>query len=317
MSARTQQPPAAVEQLSTQFNCLNVSTTDGAASTHSGHTAPPRTSWTFDGTAAARRSAAATAPVHASPQPLLQFVPSGSSAAATAAGVLSPNGQNGAAFFYAQNGGYYAAAPFAAAAASPTAYSPFPYAHAQWPVTNVNFMPNLFVMANAGPSHNFAPVPPAGMPPPLMQKSFGAAALIRTIRTHHGHNFGEFRGNSRHYGGNRGYAPPLLTTRQQHQMNAANRRQASKTALCRNMTDFNQCVYGDRCYFAHSADELKPKPTNIKYKTIPCTSFTQKGHCPYGNVCHFIHPLEDEPPASTAATAAAQPPPPPPDPQRR
>ncbi|KAI6190506.1 C3H1-type domain-containing protein [Aphelenchoides bicaudatus] len=148
----------------------------------------------------------------------------------------------------------------------------------QWPMTNINFMPNMFIMPGTGPSPhapNFVGPPPNFQPLPLLKQPFRQDFNRRYgNRTHTQSESGRPRGN-----GN-------LQT---------HRRQGSKTALCRNIIENNTCSFGDRCYFAHSADELKPKPTNSKYKTVNCTAYMENNSCPYGEKCHYIH-ADDRPP---------------------
>ena len=51
-----------------------------------------------------------------------------------------------------------------------------------------------------------------------------------------------------------------------------------------------KCQWGDRCQFAHGAQELKNRPRHNKYKTELCKTFVASGgECPYGQRCHFIH----------------------------
>lgn len=67
-----------------------------------------------------------------------------------------------------------------------------------------------------------------------------------------------------------------------------------KTEMCRNMTMYNSCKYGDACSYAHSQEELVPKshlPSN--YKTKICTQFHEEGACMYGQRCQFLHSVYD------------------------
>ncbi|KAI6188936.1 hypothetical protein M3Y98_00408000 [Aphelenchoides besseyi] len=296
-------PPLNVDHLTNQLDYLHVSTNaplheiTSTVNDITHRSSAHQQSWSSEQIAngASRR---ANGPLNA--QPLLQLVPPvdvngsqlpASSSLATAGPILSPHSPQTAAAYYYQQHRYYAPPQFATTASAP--YPPYQPYH-QWPMTNINFMPNLFVMTNAGQTHSFPIPPPTGLPPPLMKtpfRSFESNSNRRTSRFDQRSSGQTTRPNV----GN--------LSRQQQQMNAANRRQSSKTALCRNMSNFNECIYGERCYFAHTADELKPKPANIKYKTIPCTAFTQRGECPYGDKCHFLHVGEDAIPV-------------PPDPQR-
>ena len=63
-----------------------------------------------------------------------------------------------------------------------------------------------------------------------------------------------------------------------------------KTELCRAYQEQNNCIYGDRCMFAHGLWELK-KPVNRhpKYKTQKCVAFEEQGLCMFGTRCSFLH----------------------------
>jgi butyrate response factor 1 len=43
-----------------------------------------------------------------------------------------------------------------------------------------------------------------------------------------------------------------------------------KTELCRSWSTSGACRYGDKCQFAHGADELRPLQRHPKYKTELC-----------------------------------------------
>ena len=71
-----------------------------------------------------------------------------------------------------------------------------------------------------------------------------------------------------------------------------------KTELCRSLTDDGFCKYGNRCQFAHSAEELRPVPRHPRYKTELCLSYLEGGErsgvgCAYGKRCCFIHTAEE------------------------
>jgi hypothetical protein len=112
------------------------------------------------------------------------------------------------------------------------------------------------------PPSNFAPMP-------LLKQPFGVNfinSLIRSIKFQPNRRFQNNRTqseSSRNGRNGNGSASSSYTSRQ-----SSHRRQGSKTALCRNISDFGQCSYGERCYFAHSADELKPKPVRSFYQLI-------------------------------------------------
>lgn len=50
-----------------------------------------------------------------------------------------------------------------------------------------------------------------------------------------------------------------------------------KTELCRSWADSGHCNYGERCQYAHGAQEKRPVPRHPKYKTEMCQSFHQNG----------------------------------------
>lgn len=62
-----------------------------------------------------------------------------------------------------------------------------------------------------------------------------------------------------------------------------------KTELCRPFQESGTCKYGDRCQFAHGADEIRTLVRHPKYKTELCRTFHSTGFCPYGPRCHFVH----------------------------
>ncbi|XP_013784261.1 mRNA decay activator protein ZFP36L1-like [Limulus polyphemus] len=66
-----------------------------------------------------------------------------------------------------------------------------------------------------------------------------------------------------------------------------------KTELCRPFEENGTCKYGDKCQFAHGAQELRTLARHPKYKTELCRTFHTTGLCPYGPRCHFIHNSEE------------------------
>ncbi|XP_023228688.1 mRNA decay activator protein ZFP36L1-like [Centruroides sculpturatus] len=66
-----------------------------------------------------------------------------------------------------------------------------------------------------------------------------------------------------------------------------------KTELCRPYEENGTCKYGDKCQFAHGAQELRTLARHPKYKTELCRTFHSTGFCPYGPRCHFIHNSEE------------------------
>mmetsp|Transcript_30635 Transcript_30635/g.34849 ORF Transcript_30635/g.34849 Transcript_30635/m.34849 type:complete len:249 (+) Transcript_30635:613-1359(+) len=84
-----------------------------------------------------------------------------------------------------------------------------------------------------------------------------------------------------------------------------------KTTACRNF-EAGFCPLGDRCHFAHNADELRcsndPLPEHVtlnlkdpnviakmpgsayyRYKTIKCKNYERDGYCKYQSACTFAH----------------------------
>lgn len=66
-----------------------------------------------------------------------------------------------------------------------------------------------------------------------------------------------------------------------------------KTELCRPFQESGTCKYGDRCQFAHGAEEIRTLVRHPKYKTELCRTFHSTGFCPYGPRCHFVHNPEE------------------------
>uniref|UniRef100_A0A914W6B7 C3H1-type domain-containing protein n=1 Tax=Plectus sambesii TaxID=2011161 RepID=A0A914W6B7_9BILA len=67
-----------------------------------------------------------------------------------------------------------------------------------------------------------------------------------------------------------------------------------KTVLCESWKESRRCNYGDRCQFAHGAEELRQPQQSAaqrhpKYRTQMCNKFAMFGCCPYGARCHFLH----------------------------
>lgn len=65
--------------------------------------------------------------------------------------------------------------------------------------------------------------------------------------------------------------------------------QRYRTELCHKFTETGYCPYGDRCQFAHGAEQLRQVARHPKYKTEPCASFWSTGLCAYGPRCRFMH----------------------------
>lgn len=67
-----------------------------------------------------------------------------------------------------------------------------------------------------------------------------------------------------------------------------------KIELCKNFLERGKCEFGDRCLFAHSANELRPCTyRHSKFKTQLCKPFHENGFCDFGSRCSFIHSKPD------------------------
>ena len=78
-----------------------------------------------------------------------------------------------------------------------------------------------------------------------------------------------------------------------------------KTSLCKKFTTEQGCPYGDKCQFAHGAQELrlyngpsasqnmlnmnKSQNSLINYKIVRCKNWEQDKTCKYGVHCTFAH----------------------------
>lgn len=78
-----------------------------------------------------------------------------------------------------------------------------------------------------------------------------------------------------------------------------------KTELCRPFEEFGVCKYGDKCQFAHGANELRSLARHPKYKTELCRTYHTVGFCPYGPRCHFVHNQEEVVRAAASAAIMA------------
>lgn len=63
--------------------------------------------------------------------------------------------------------------------------------------------------------------------------------------------------------------------------------------MCRPFEEAGECKYGEKCQFAHGAQELRNLQRHPKYKTELCRTFHSSGFCPYGPRCHFVHNVEE------------------------
>jgi len=72
-----------------------------------------------------------------------------------------------------------------------------------------------------------------------------------------------------------------------------------KTKMCASISEGRQCLYGEKCKFAHSDQELKKRPQvdQTKFKTRVCLNY-KKGCCTYGDNCVFIHEIQPQVPLS-------------------
>ncbi|OMJ66704.1 hypothetical protein SteCoe_36364 [Stentor coeruleus] len=61
-----------------------------------------------------------------------------------------------------------------------------------------------------------------------------------------------------------------------------------KTELCRNL-ESGFCEFGDKCFFAHSIEELRDKSYLTVQKHAKCKSFFEIGYCIMGRKCEFSH----------------------------
>lgn len=74
-----------------------------------------------------------------------------------------------------------------------------------------------------------------------------------------------------------------------------------KTRMCLMYASGKHCEMGNRCKFAHGAEELRvaeaaSRIPNARYKTKLCKNFGPyaSNYCPYGLRCEFIHPNDKE-----------------------
>jgi len=92
-----------------------------------------------------------------------------------------------------------------------------------------------------------------------------------------------------------------------------------KTVMCKHFEDTGKCYLGNKCHFAHGAEDLRqiddplpatqarprkdpkvskpfgsqqPNPQVSNYKTVQCRFF-QKGHCKYESGCNYAHGDQD------------------------
>ena len=61
-----------------------------------------------------------------------------------------------------------------------------------------------------------------------------------------------------------------------------------KTEFCRNLQS-GFCEFGEKCFFAHSQEELREKSYQTSLKTIKCRSFFELGYCINGTKCQYNH----------------------------
>lgn len=61
-----------------------------------------------------------------------------------------------------------------------------------------------------------------------------------------------------------------------------------KTEFCRNL-EAGFCEYGDKCFFAHSLEELRDKNHLSVIKQVKCKNFFELGYCLNGSRCQYSH----------------------------
>ena len=61
-----------------------------------------------------------------------------------------------------------------------------------------------------------------------------------------------------------------------------------KTELCRNL-EAGFCEFGDKCFFAHSIEELRDKSRAAACKLVKCKNFFELGYCLNGHKCQYRH----------------------------
>ena len=82
-----------------------------------------------------------------------------------------------------------------------------------------------------------------------------------------------------------------------------------KTTLCKKFSNGQGCPYGDKCQFAHGAQELrlnnvqgipqnmlnlnKSQNSLLNYKIVKCKNWDKDGTCKYGAHCTFAHGDEE------------------------
>ena len=73
-----------------------------------------------------------------------------------------------------------------------------------------------------------------------------------------------------------------------------------KTRLCKHFDTPQGCSYGQKCQFAHGANELRLKEAELNpiiknqnnilnYKIVKCNNWERDGTCKYGALCTFAH----------------------------
>ncbi|XP_054162698.1 mRNA decay activator protein ZFP36L1-like [Oppia nitens] len=67
-----------------------------------------------------------------------------------------------------------------------------------------------------------------------------------------------------------------------------------RTEICKNFMELGVCRFNDRCFYAHSDQDLRPITyKHKKYKTQLCRPFHTKGLCDFGPRCAYIHTKPD------------------------
>ena len=62
-----------------------------------------------------------------------------------------------------------------------------------------------------------------------------------------------------------------------------------KTELCKTYSLLGYCNYGEKCRFAHGAEDLVRGGPHQGSKSRKCNGFWRKGSCCYGVRCQFGH----------------------------
>lgn len=61
-----------------------------------------------------------------------------------------------------------------------------------------------------------------------------------------------------------------------------------KTEFCRNL-EAGFCEFGDKCFFAHTLEELREKTHSSTLRHVKCKNYFESGYCMSGSKCQFSH----------------------------